>query len=334
MRIVLLLVAVLVMAGCPSAVAEQFTLGPLVDAATDVGDVRKVCAMGAALVHPLAAVGSDAWGARVIAEGVGAACDEKDAWEADLSALRARHLWPAGPAQSAAIEDASLQARRAHGHTADRFERSFEALQQRWPTSGLADGEGCPDALTNGNRDEQFVWVFGLITGTLALLHDASAGGVVGVPRNRLAVLARASVCVDDNAWWFAPKAIRGAAAALVGDAEGWSMLESAANDGERSGVRVARAIQVLMAMNAGRTDIVAAALAKHATSIATMKRDDEWALLDEYAFEVSQQQSDLWWTEATGHRTPTFGAAPPSSTPAPSATSTPPAPVTDPFAE
>jgi hypothetical protein len=328
----LLLVAVVVVVGvgCPSAVAEQFTLGPLVDTATDVGDVRKVCSMGAALIHPLAAAGGDAWGARVIAEGVGASCDEKDAWEADLSALRARHLWPAGPAQSAAIEDASLQARRAHGHAADRFERSFEALQKHWPTSGLADGEGCPDGL-GGNRDEQFVWVFGLITGTLALLHDASAGGVVGVPRNRLAVLARASVCVDDKAWWFAPKAVRGAAAAMVGDAEGWPMLESAATDGERSGVRVARAIQVLMAMNAGRTDIVTTALARHAASITTTKRDDEWALLDEYAFEVSQQQSDLWWTEATGHRTPTFGQAPPSSSSAPSL---PAPPVTDPFAE
>ncbi len=310
--------------------AEQFTLGPLVDTATDVGDVRKVCAMGAALVHPLVAAGGDVWGARVIAEGVGASCDEKEAWEADLTALRARHLWPAGPAQSAAIEDASLVARRAHGHAADRFERSFAALQRHWPTSGLADGEGCPEALVHGSRDEQFVWVFGLITGTLALLHDASAGGVVGVPRNRLAVLARASVCVDDNAWWFAPQAVRGAAAAIVGDAEGWSMLQSAADNGDRSGVRVARAMQVLMAMNAGRTDIVADALAQHAASLTTTKRDDEWALLDEYAFEVSQQHSDLWWTEVTGHRTPTFGEAPLSSSPATS----PAPPTTDPFAE
>lgn len=336
MRIALLFVVavVLVGGGCPSAVADQFTLGPLIDTATDVGDVRKVCAMGEGLAHPLVAIGHDAWGARVIAEGVAASCDEKDAWEADLSALRARHLWSAGPAQSTAIEDATIVGRRAHGHAADRFERSFEALQHRWPASPVASGTTCPDALTN-NRDEQFVWVFGLITGTLALLHDAGAGGVVGVPRNRLAVLARASVCVDDASWWYAPKAVRGAAAALVGDAEGWSMLASAANDGERSGVRVARAIQVLMAMNAGRTDIVADALAQHAASLDATPRDADWALLDAYAFEVSQQQSDLWWTENTGHRTPTFGQAPPSPSPTSTSTAPPQATdATDPFAE
>jgi hypothetical protein len=329
----LLLAIVMVGTGCPSAVAERFALGPLVDAATDVGDVRKVCTLGAALIHPLAATGPDAWGARVIAEGIGASCDEKDAWEADLAAQRARHLWPPGDAQSIAIEDASLVARRAHGHAADRFERSFEALQKRWPASVVADGISCPNDLVSAGSDEQFAWVFGLVTGTLALLHDASAGGVVGVPRNRLAVLARASLCVDDNSWWFTPKAVRGAAAAIVGDAEGWSMLASAADAGDRSGVRVARAFQVLMAMNAGRTDIVSDALARHAASLVAHPRNEDWALLDEYAFEVSQQQSDLWWTEVTGHRTPTFGMAPPS--PSSSSAPSPPTPVvTDPFAE
>lgn len=311
--------------GCASKI-DRFTLDRVIPTAAKVGDTGEVCALGTALVHPLGSVSHNPPDrALTIADGVAAVCDQSVAWEAELDAARVKHNGAAlGEGRTADTVDAQLAARRAHARTAARFERSFDHLEAEYGTVGAAE---CPKI---AEKDE-FAYLFGLVAGTLALLHDSASGGVNEVPRDRLAAIARGAGCLDDAAWWQVPSALSGAAWATVpgtGPAgnDPWKQMEDAATAGETSGVRVARAIQVLIAANAGRTDVLESALAKHAASLAATPTNPDWALLDTYATEVSLHQSDLLWTEARGHRTETFGQLPGDEAP-------PAEPGPDPFA-
>ena len=143
--------------------------------------------------------------------------------------------------------------------------------------------------------------------------------------------MSRAAACLDDERWWHVPSALQASAWSIIpgsgpAGVDPWTAADEAADKGDASGVRVARALQILVAANSGHTDIVERALKAHATSLSTVPQDPDWALLDEYARLVSLHQSDILWTDATGHRTETFGALPGDQTEA--------APPPDPFGE
>jgi hypothetical protein len=301
--------ATLSLAGCAAKI-DRITLDKVVDRATDYSDTGKVCALGASLTHALGSLTkNEPHRALIVSEGTSALCAEQAAWEAELDAARAKRNDVAlGDARAAEITDARLRAERAHTLAAARFEAAFRQAQAEWGVIG----EGCPALPEN----DQFAYLFALVSGTLALLHDKSGGGHNNVPMDRLSAVARGSECLDDARWWSTPSALRGAAWATVpgtgpAGVEPWALLEQAADAGEPSGVRVARAMQVLIAANSGRDDVLAPALRAHAAALETTPRDAEWALLDAYAYEVSLVQSDLLWTAAAGHRTPTFGQLP-----------------------
>lgn len=307
----------LLLAGCAAKI-DRFTLDRVVDRGADVADTGKACIMGAALVHPLGSLThKEPHLALTIAEGVGALCDEVVAWEAELSAARSKRNDVAlGDGRVAEITDARIAAVRANARTAARFETSFQQMQGSFGEIGSGE---CPKI---AEKDE-FAYLFGLVTGTLALLHDRAASGANNIPLDRLNAIARGASCIDDTRWWSVPTALQGAAWATIPgsgpvDKDPWQMLEDAASRGEPSGVRVARAIEVLIAANSGRTDILEASLAKHAASIAATPQDGQWRLLDTYAYEVSLHQSDLVWTEERGHRTEVFGTVPGEIEPAP----------------
>lgn len=300
--------------GCAGTL-DRITVQNIVDTATDVPDTGKACAIGAALAQPL-----DSFTRRsphlalTIAEGVSAVCDEAIAWEAELAVVRARRNFTSlGDSRAAEITDASVLAARAHARTAARFERSFDALEAAF---GPVGGDECPRV----PEKEEFVYVFGLVTGTLALLHDRAAGGVNDVPMDRLAAIARGATCLEDADWWHVPSALQAAAWATVPGSgpdgvDPWAQLDQAAAAGEASGVRVARAIEVLIAANSGRDDVLAASLKQHAAALAAAPANADWALLDTYATEVSLHQSDLVWTAARGYRTEVFGRLPSDAT-------------------
>src|SRR5262249_35197867 len=96
------------------------------------------------------------------------------------------------------------------------------------------------------------------------------------------------------------------------------------------TGVRVGRAIQVLIAANAGRDDVLAAALRAHAAALAATPPDPDWRLLDTYATAGSPHQADPLWTAPRGPRPERFARAPRG---APASEPTGPDPVgADPF--
>ncbi len=293
---------------CRGAV-NRFTINQLVDQATDGRDLDAVCGMGRSLTLPLASVSDKAHRALVIAEGVGAMCAEIDAWDFELDAIRAkRNLESLGASRTSEIIDAQIRARRAHERAALRFERAYGNLAEEFGPPGEETCAKVPDR-------HHFVYQFGLITGVLALFHDRAAEGATGVPMDRPPEIARATLCLDDTEWWGLAKGLRGAAwATIPGSApEGvdpWQLMAEAA-DNDTSGIRVARAVQVLLASNAGDEELVVEGIRKFVEAGDAQTADPDWLLLDEYAKTVVLHQSDRLWMQEAGHRTERLGVLP-----------------------
>lgn len=309
-RLVLLASSLALSVGCAAKV-DGFTVNRAVPRALVGGDLEMACAMGESTSYALVAVPSadnPPNRAAIIGYATGAMCAELTSMEHELAAARAEHLWE-GAAQIAAIKDARTSAERAHGLAAERFYRAFQATEAHYgPT-----GEGCPKF--SRQRDE-LSYLVGLVSGMNAVLHDKTAGGPVGVPLDVLPRVARSTECLDDETWWQVPAALRAGAWATVpgsgpADVDPWALLDGAAAAGEGQGVRVARALQVLLNANAGRADEAREGMKKHGESLTSTAAAEEWRLLDEYARRVSLHQSDLVWTATEGYRTPSLGDLP-----------------------
>ena len=320
-RLLLSMLAATVLLGCAPKV-DRFVVNRVVPRGLEVPDLGKACALGESLSHPLASLSAPdrpAHKAMVIAELTAGVCAEEQAWEAELDGLRATRAGdPAG------TRDARIREDRARTIAADRYWRSFLHLEAAFGEVG----EACPRIR---ERDE-VVYLVGLVSGLLGLLHDRGAGGPHGVPLDALARIGRGAPCLDDEAWWHVPSALQaGAWATIPGSApEGvdpWARLETHAALGEAQGVRVARALQVLLGANAGRDSVVTEGIQAHAASLSDTEQGRAHALLDEYARRVTLHQSDVIWMGSEGFRTRSLGRLPGDTgpeTPAPE----------DPFAE
>ena len=299
--------APLLLCACPRVV-DRYTLGKVVPQAGAMGDVDRACALGASLGHVLSSTSRgdlEPHLALIIAETTAGFCAEGEAWEAELEAAR---LMVKGD-DLAAVQDARIREARAHAQAAQRFLSSWEHLVARY---GDVGGETCPVF----DEGEGIIYLLGMYAGVNALLHDRAGGGGLGVPMDIPVAVARGTECVDDERWWYAPSAMRAAAWAMVpGMApEGidpWAALEDAALASEPAGVRLGRGLQVLIAANAGRVDVVEHAIPAHAAALVDHPIDPTWALLDEYSRLVSLHEADLIWTAARGHRCPRFGDLP-----------------------
>ncbi len=304
-----------------SAKVDRFTLDRVVPLGMETPDTRKACAVGESLGYALAAVPSRArppHRALIVVEMTAGLCDEADAWEAQLTAVRAERRISSDGAEISDIRDARLSAERAHARAADRFWRAFQHTEAAF---GPIGAETCPRIAAN---DEE-VYLLGLVSGTVALLNDRASGGVVGVPLDTLGKVARGSTCLDDARWWAAPSALRAASWATIPGSgpdgvDPWALMRSAADRGDVSGVRVARALLVLIRANADHTEDVEEGIRAFAHALESVPASASHALIEEYARLVVLHQSDLLWTAARGHRTPTLGELPtdPADTPPP----------------
>lgn len=302
------LIFLLVLPGCTASV-NRFTVDKVVDRGLAVPDLGKACALGSSLAHVLAATGGPDEPphlAMVVAESTAATCDEAVAWEAELTRLRQPQD------DVAAVTDARLIEQRARAQSAARFWRAFQQTEAAFGPIG----ETCPRI----DADDEVVWILGLVSGMLSVLHDRASGGMNDVPLDVIARIGRAAKCVDDERWWHVPSVLQAAAWAIIpGSApagvDPWLELSDAASRGEKSGVRVARAVEVMLAANADRTPQLLAAIKAHKHSIDTVARAARWALFDEYARLITLHQNDVVWTMAARHRAPSFGALPTDTT-------------------
>lgn len=294
---------------------ERFTIDRVVDRSLRQDDLRKACALGESLTHALTALPKQTNPPRkalVIAEATAGMCDELAAREAELDVARAKETLSAlGEGRMPEITDARIEADRHNINAARRFDRSWQHLVEIYGDVGGIDAE-CPSV----KEKDEIVYLIGLISGTLSVLRDRTSGGTLELPLDRINAVGRAAGCLDDERWWHAPRAIQAAAWATVpGTApEGvdpWQVLTEAAEAGDATGVRVARALHVRIASNAGLSEMVSEGITAHASSLEQTEMDMEWALMDEYARLVTLHESDLLWTDAEGHRTPALGELP-----------------------
>ncbi len=308
------------LSGCLPALVDHFVAGRLIDRAAANGDVDEACRMGAALTDAILAAGSGARSpdrALILSESTAAMCDEAAAWEAELAALQAETTLPASdPARIAAIKDARIRGARHHRRAAARYYRAYQHLEAVW---GSPDATNCPRLRGN----DAFIYLLGLYAATEAVLHDKAGGGDVGVPLDLLPRVARATTCLDAEAWWEVPRALQAAAwASIPGSApkgvDPWTQLREAAEAGADSGVRLGWALHALIADNAGREQDVRRCIRAHAASVRKVPPNPKWALLDGYARRVTLHESDLIWMMARGHRTPAFGRLPEDDTAGP----------------
>lgn len=326
-------VGILLLTGCVRGTVDRYTTQSVIPRALAVPDVDRACQVGAALGHPLAgmtAADRPADRALIIADATAALCAEPVAREAELAAGIA--LFSAtGPARVATVKDERERERRARELAALRFASAFARTERVFGPIGV--DATCPRI----REQDELTLLVGLVSGTLAMLHDKASGGAQGVPLDTLARVGRAASCLDDERWWHVPAALSATAWAVVPGSgpegvDAWAALEQAARAGEGSGVRLGWALYAQISGNAGQDERTALAVHGFASSLASTPSDPAHALFDRYAFEVVRHQSDLLWVAAAGHRTQVFGELPtPAAEPAP--TDVPPAGIEDPFA-
>jgi len=327
-----LFLGLVVASGC-SARVDRITVNRVVQRALQLPDVDQACEIGASLNSPLAALTSEkrpAHQALVIAEFTAALCDESAAQEHELTAAQA--LSPAlglpGSQRAVIARDARLAADRSHMRAAARYRR---ALAHGEAAFGALGADACP----RFRPHEELPFMLTLVAGMQVVLHDSAAGSPLGVPKETILDVARSAQCLDNETWWYGPAAMQAAAwATIPGSApEGtdpWAMLSEVADKSDATGIRVARALQVVISVNAGRDDLAEQAIRDHAAARAATPSSSEFALFDQYALNLSRHQSDLFWMKEEGHRTPVFGELPADAAPE----TAPDAGGPDPFAE
>ncbi len=326
-----LLVVAAAATGCAKKL-DKLSVNRVVARALTVPDVNQSCEIGVSLRSPLAAATSPKHPARqalLITESTAAMCDEVTAWDYELEKARALSE-PVGldPLQRAlAAKDAGIIAERYHQRAAARYIRAWEHGLVEFGDIGNSDE--CPKL----KEYEEFAYFITLVAGIQSVLHDSQSGRTHNVPQETVLRVSRAAHClqmdedrdgvkdgiVDGKKFFYVPEALEAAAWAIVpgsgpAGVDPWAILEEVAEKGEKTGVRVARGLQVTLAMNAGMDDLARTIIAEHASSLSEVPTRSSHALLDRYAFLMSQFQSDLIWIAEEGYRTPVFGELPGSA--------------------
>jgi hypothetical protein len=296
--------------GCVSSSLNRFTIKKVIPAMMAGSDLDMACQFGGTITSGVEAAlaKKPAQKALILSSGAAGICAEMAAREAKLSGqvIIVNHVG-LGPAMAAEASDARIRGQRLYATAAHRYYSAWLNMVDVYGTECKALSE-----------DDQALFLFGLIAGDLSLITDAAGGTSVGVPQSTILDVARAAECLDSDTWWGVPDALKASAWATVPGSgpEGvdpWAVFEAAAAQGEASGMRIARSLQIFTAANAGRSDIVEAGLAAHGAAMAEGSNAD-WLLLDTYALSVSLFESDQLWIANTGHRTANFGTVPSDS--------------------
>ena len=224
-------------------------------------------------------------------------CAEGEAWEAELTQLRALRDSRASEAQ-----DARIREKEAHYTAARRFHEAYQRLVSAYGDPTIQ----CPSL----QPADEIIFLLGLSAGALAVLHDRAADGAAEVPLDLPRRVAHGAACLDEERWWGVPAALQAAVWVSIPGAtpygvDSWEVLVDAANGGDDDGVRLARAFLVQSAAAFGRTDEVRHAISDQARMLKEHPADPAWRMLDRYGTLMIQHESDKLWTSATGHRTP-----------------------------
>ncbi len=263
-------------------------------------DTQMGCAMSEAMTPMLLSFSELTWTPDRLATTMymqAGACAEAEANEEGLTYLRAYNSQDINEAKDARIRQKRLFALAA--------QRQYKAYQHLVAEFG-EPGETCPDM----DKEEEFFWMLGLVSGLQAVMSDVRSQGEVGVPKDIAMKSVRGSQCLDAKRWWGLPKAMQAAVWTMMPDnaPEGidpWQELVEASDMAGESGIRLAQAVEVMIADGSGNQERLRDAIRRHVQSVKTTPPNPQYRMLDIVATQQVLAVSDRLWTEATGSRTP-----------------------------
>lgn len=266
-------------------------------------DTQMGCAMSEAMTPMLLSFSELTWSPDRLATTMymqSGACAEAEANEEGLTYLRAYKSQNIGEAK-----DARIRQKRLFALAAQRQYKGYQHLVAEFGEPG----ETCPDM----DEDEEFFWMLGLVSGLQAVMSDVRGQGEVGVPKDIAMKSVRGSQCLNAKRWWGVPKAMQAAVWTMMPDnapdgVDPWQELADASEMAGESGVRLAQAVEVVIADGSGNEERLRDAIRRHAQSVKTKSPNDQYRMLDIVATQQVLAVSDRLWTEATGSRTPIGG--------------------------
>lgn len=227
-------------------------------------------------------------------------CAEEKAHEEALAYLRAFKSQ-----NIAEAKDARIREKRAFAVAASR---QYTAYQHMVAEFGQP-GDQCPDL----SESEELFWVMGLIAGMKAVMSDLRSQSSVNVPKDIVMKAVRGLQCVDNGRWWGLPQALQAGVWVMMPDTapkgtDPWQEMASASRIASAAGVRMAHAIEVVIADGSGNSTQLRDAIRRHAASLKTTSGNPHYRMMDIMASRQIMAVSDRLWTEATGARTPIAG--------------------------
>lgn len=261
------------------------------------------CAMSEAMTPMLLSFSELTWSPDRLATTMymqAGACAEAEANEEGLTYLRAYKAQNIGEAK-----DARIRQKRLFALAAQRQYKGYQHLVAEFGEPG----EACPDI----DEDEEFFWMLGLVSGLQAVMSDVRGQGEVGVPKDIAMKSVRGSQCLNAERWWGVPKAMQAAVWTMMPDnapdgVDPWQELADASEMAGNVGVRLAQAVEVVIADGSGNEERLRDAIRRHAQSVKTTPANQQYRMLDIVATQQVLAVSDRLWTEATGSRTPVGG--------------------------
>ena len=202
-------------------------------------------------------------------------------------------------------QDARIAERRGYAETAHLRYLAWKSAEKYFGPLG----DKCPKM--NGDIDNLLL-TFGVLGGLLAVLDDANAMGVEGVPMDIAGKAARTTDCLNNEQWWGLPQAIKGAVWVSVPGAappgkSGWDQMNQAKAVGEKSGAFVAYVLEAMVAYSNGKIDLLKQSIRDFVKKSAGKEPPKTAAIMNELARQQLTVLSDMMWIDATGHATP-FG--------------------------
>lgn len=200
-------------------------------------------------------------------------------------------------------QDARIAERRGYAETAHLRYLAWQRAEQYFGPLG----NGCPKM--NGDIDNLLL-TFGVLGGLLAVLDDANAMGMEGVPMDIAGKAARTTDCLNNEKWWGLPQAIKGAVWVSVPGAappgkSGWDQMNQAKIVGEKNGAFVAYVLEAMVAYSNGKIDLLKQSIRDFVKKSAGKKPPKTAAIMNELARQQLTALSDMLWIDATGHATP-----------------------------
>ncbi|MDX1588148.1 MAG: hypothetical protein R3296_04360 [Oleiphilaceae bacterium] len=272
----------------------------------EMEDVGMACSMGESLdplLYSFSRVTSAPNTTGTLMQVLAGICGERQAVQQELRYLRASYQ-----DNTSEIRDARSDMQIWYGATASRRLMAYNRGLEAYDYDPDASERMCPDL---GDDQDELTFLTALLSGAQAVMDDAKSGGRAGVSRAIAAQVERSAGCLENAKWAGIPGNLRAIIWVLLPDLspeeveDPWKIMAMNRETAFKGGLRTAIALELVMAENVGRLDVVESALSYLADIEDRFEVNPRYRLVDEVGMEVSMSVSDRIWTERYGHRTP-----------------------------